>query len=662
MLKKRVKSRGRGVLALGFWVLAVWGVTFCLGGEAAPTGVEGVPPSVRGQVPRTPPQAPRAAYAGVPGGTSGDARDIDANAPSSGWDPARYISLDEIRPGMEGYCLTEYGIDGIEKFGLKVIDVVREFEPGRDVILVQGTDERFIHTGPVAGCSGSPVYIDGRLAGALAFAWTYSKDPVYGATPIGDMLRVGLGKAEKPVPAFSIDYSRPIDLSEIDRQISRPQLSARNRFGGANVLPCPLIASGLGAEACEQLNTAVEPFGFTVVPGMAGGSSEGEGAGDQNGEDGKRQLVPGACLVVPLVSGDMTIAVYGTVTEVRDGTVYGFGHPFMGYGAVDLPMATGKVHTVITSLVRSNKLAKVVETVGAFTNDEGAGVLGKIGAEAQTFPLAVRIERYNDIERAYNCRAASNRILTPTLIRAVISGAALYLGDFPPDHTVKYKTSIALKGFEPIIWENVSTGFGTLEMAVEASSAAALLMNNPYDEVGIESMEFDISVAPKDTISHIWSADLADTTVKAGERIGIDVVVESVKTQMIKYRIDMEIPEDLRAGKYELTLCGSQDYGEFLLKTVPHKFIGQDLPDLVEALRDSLQVRRDRLYCYLVLPSSGIIIEKAELPDLPATKMLVLQSLARPVRTQLYPNWIEKTLETGTVVINKKTVQITIEE
>lgn len=625
MFKKRVKSRGRGILALGFWIPAVLGVSFCLGGE--------------------------------PG-----AENRDANAPSDGWDAARYISLDEIKPGMEGYCLTEYGIDGIEKFGLKVIDVVREFEPGRDVILVQGTDERFIHTGPVAGCSGSPVYIDGRMAGALAFAWTYSKDPVYGATPIGDMLRVGLGKSEKPAPAFSIDYSRPIDLSEIDRQISMPRLSARNRFGGASVLPCPLITTGLGVEACEQLSTAVEPFGFTVVPGIGGSSVQAEGAGGQEGGDGKRQLVPGACLVVPLVSGDMTIAVYGTVTEVRDGTVYGFGHPFMGYGAVDLPMATGKVHTVITSLVRSNKLAQVVETVGAFTNDEGAGVLGKIGSEAQTFPLAVRIERYNDIERVYNCRAASNRILTPTLIRTVISGAALYLGDFPPDHTVKYKTAIALKGFEPIIWENVSTGAGVLEMAVEASSAAALLMNNPYNEVSIESMEFDISVAPKDTISHIWSADLADTTVKAGERIGIDVVVESVKTQMIKYRIDMEIPEDLRAGKYELTLCGSQDYGEFLLKTVPHKFVGQDLPDLVEALRDSLQVRRDRLYCYLVLPSSGIVIEKAELPDLPATKMLVLQSLARPVRTQLYPNWIERTLETGTVVINKKTVQITIEE
>jgi len=232
----------------------------------------------------------------------------------------------------------------------------------------------------------------------------------------------------------------------------------------------------------------------------------------------------------------------------------------------------------------------------------------------------------------------------------------------PPDHTVEYKTSIGIKGFEPIICENVSTGLGVLQMAVEASSALALLMNNPYDKVVVESMEFDISITPKDTISHIWSANLSDTTVKAGEKIGIDVVIEAVHTQKKQYEIEMEIPKDLKAGKYELTLCGSRGYEQFLLKTVPHKFIGQDLPDLVDALRDTLQVRRDRLYCYLVLPSSGIIIEKAELPDLPATKMLVLQSLTRPVTTQLHPHWIEKALDTGTVVINKRTIRITVEK
>lgn len=623
MSEKTAKSKGCCLLVLGFCVLAAIGGSPC------------------------------------PGAASAKKAD-GSSFPSGLWDPARYIGLDEIKPGMEGYCLTEYGIEGIEKFALKVIDVVRDFEPGRDVILVQGTDERFIHTGPVAGCSGSPVYIDGRMAGALAFAWTYSKDPLYGATAIADMLRVGMGKADQPEPAFVFDYSKPIDLAEIDRKITSSLASPKRQFGGVSTLPCPLITSGMSPEACEQLSAAVKPFGFMVVPGIGGGSMQASAAGEDAEADLK--LSPGSCLVIPLVSGDMTMAVYGTVTEVRDGSVYGFGHPFMGYGAIDLPMATGKVHTVISTMVRSSKLAAVVKTVGAFRNDEGAGILGKIGEEARTIPLTVRIDRYNDTERVFNCRVASNRMLTPSLIRSVISGAALYLGDLPPDHTIHYKGNIAIKGFEPIIFENVSTGFGVLQMASESVGSVALLMNNPYGEVVFDSMEFDIRIVPKDTISHIWSMNLSDTTVKAGEKIGIDLVIEAVFTQKKAYHIDMEIPKNLKPGKYELTLCGYRDYEQFLLKTVPHRFIGQDLPDLVSALRDTLQVKRDKLYCYLVLPSAGLIIEKAELPDLPPTKMLVLQSLARPMRAQAYPHWIEKTLQTGTVVINKRTVRITVEK
>ena len=136
------------------------------------------------------------------------------------WDSTKYIDLDEIKPGMKAECLTEYGIAGIEKFGLEVVDVVRDFEPGLDIILVSGTDERFKHTGPVAGCSGSPVYINGRIAGALAYAWAYAKDPLYGVTPISEMLKVGLGTQTESTkqsmgqgPAI-FDFSKPIDLTE----------------------------------------------------------------------------------------------------------------------------------------------------------------------------------------------------------------------------------------------------------------------------------------------------------------------------------------------------------------------------------------------------------------------------------------------------------------
>ena len=120
-------------------------------------------------------------------------QDTDESAPEA----PRYIHIDEIEPGMEAYCLTDYGEAGIEKFALRVVDVVHNIDPGHNAILVMGTDERFQHTGPVGGCSGSPVYIDGRLAGALAFGWSFSKDPLYGVTPIKEMLE---GRTDQPRP------------------------------------------------------------------------------------------------------------------------------------------------------------------------------------------------------------------------------------------------------------------------------------------------------------------------------------------------------------------------------------------------------------------------------------------------------------------------------
>jgi hypothetical protein len=356
------------------------------------------------------------------------------------------------------------------------------------------------------------------------------------------------------------------------------------------------------------------------------------------------------------------MVVLGTVTEVRDDAVYGFGHSYLGYGAVDLPMATGKVNTVVSSVSRSFKLGSALEIVGALTRDETAAVYGRIGAEPQMFPLTIRTERYNDTEpRVYNCRVAHNRLFTPGLVRSAITGAALYLGDFPPDHTIEYKVAIGMRGGESVRFENVSTGLGLIEMSVDSISSLALLMNNPYEEVDIESIDVDVRVLAKNVISHIWSVSLSDSKVKAGEQVQIDVIVESVLAGKKKYEFGLKVPDELAPGKYELMVCGTSEYERFLRKTVPYRYIAQSMPSLIKALNDALKVRRDRLYCVLAMPPGGITVERAELPDLPATKALVLHSAKRALRTQAYRPWLEETLEIGTVVIDKKVVPIIVE-
>ncbi|MBN1359447.1 MAG: hypothetical protein JW993_02595 [Sedimentisphaerales bacterium] len=577
------------------------------------------------------------------------------------WDPQRYISVEEVKPGMEAYCLTDYGVDGVEKFALRVVNVVYEIEPGRDAILVMGLDERFKHTGVVAGCSGSPVYIDGRLAGALAFGWTYSKDPLYGVTPIKEMLQVGsVAGSDQPAagsrgPAFSFDFSKPIDLVAVSARVKSTKLFNIGSTGAATRLPCPLLISGLSPASCEQAASQLEAMGFAAAPGLSG-SAEGE-------SNGSPEFTPGAALTIPLVAGDIKMYVLGTVTEVRGDRVYGFGHSFLGYGPLNLPMAGGKVYTVVSSVMRSSKLGAATDIVGSITSDETAAIYGKIGMTPRMIPLSIRVNHFNDSTvRTYHCQVADNESLAPQLVPSAVSAAALQVGSLPPDHTVEYKAAIDLKDGNAVRFANISTGVELSEPISELMGALVLLMNNPFKTAEIESLDFDVRISPKNTEAHLWSVDVSNTTVKPGEDIEVTVVVESYLAEKKMYRLTLTVPEDVAAGKYQLLLCGVYEYENFLRKTTPYRFLATNYRTLIEALNDALSVERTKLHCCLVLPPEGIMLEKAQLPSLPETKAVIFQNDGRALKAQPHPRWIEKTVETGTVIADKEIVPIVVEE
>ena len=574
------------------------------------------------------------------------------------WDPQKYISIDEIKPGMDAYCLTVYEGTNIEKFDLVVLDVVRGLQPGRNAILVKGTDERFIHTGPVAGCSGSPVYIDGRLAGALAFGWFFSKDPLYGVTPIAEMLPVGQqpqntdDASNSHAPAF--DFSRPLDLEQIAEQIANPAPLSASATNGLSVLPSPLVTSGLHPDVFDQLDSIMAPYGFMPVAG-AGTSSY---TSNQN-----INLSPGSCLSVPLATGDIRLEIIGTVTEVRGKEVYGFGHSFLGYGKTELPMATGRVHTIVSTLMRSFKLGSSIEIVGALTSDESTAVHGIIGQQASMIPLTIQVERYNDPQtRIYNCTVANNRILTPVLFRICVAGAALVRGNLPPDHSIEYEATIAVKDARTLTFRNVSTGVSVADLVTEISAVTAILMNNPYKELDIESVDVKINIIPESIASRLWSVEIVDSKLKPSEVVKLAVTVETFRSEKTKYNLTLKIPENLPPGKYDLLVCGGKTYLQFLRKTTPFKFIPQNLTELTDALNNILQVKRDKIYCILMLPAGGVTLESAELPDLPPTKMLILQDTKRTLRSFPYRRWIEKNITTGTIILDQKVMKLTVEK
>jgi len=580
------------------------------------------------------------------------------------WDPSRYIDINEIRPGMEGYCLTCLAGTQPEKFALKVVSVVRDIEPGRDAVLVMGTDERFIHTGPVAGCSGSPVYLDGRMAGALAFGWSLSKDPLYGVTPIRQMLQIG-GSSPRPArttspmaggATLSWDYSRPIDLTRFASRLHSSRFIRPDGEEGHAPMPCTLVVSGLPTEACEQMASGLADLGLKAVPAVGGR----EGPGDVSD---KVSLAPGAAMMIPLVDGDVRMAVLGTVTEVEGDKIYGFGHNFLGCGPIDLPLATARVHTVVSNLAQSFKIGSLLEVVGAITLDEPRGVVGRIGQRARTLPLQVEVTGADSAQvRRFDCRLAYHRTLTADLLRAVLAGTSLYFGNLPPDHTITYAGSLELDNGRVIRFSNVSSGMGLGELIADTMGTVVLLMNNPFREVPIRRAQFDVSVTGDNRLSSLYAIDVSDRKVKPGQEIVVGAVVESYPAVRHRFEFKVPVPERIEPGEYTLTVCGPYEYLQMLKRLAPYRFLARDTGTLMEALEYLLSIRRDRLYCLLELPASGVAMERHELPDLPATKALVLESVNRTIAIQPFQPWIERSLEIHTITADRETLKITVEK
>ncbi|MBE0537140.1 MAG: hypothetical protein IH624_15875 [Phycisphaerae bacterium] len=561
-------------------------------------------------------------------------------------DATRYITLEEIHTDMDAWCLTVLEGTRVERFPLKILSIIRNYQPQRDAILVIGTDERFIHAGAIHGCSGSPVYINGRMAGALAAGWDGSKDPLYLVTPIEEMLAIGAtaAPAAATTRALGIDLSGPIDLAAISDTLSRRTTDTQ--------MP---LATSLSASVCRELSPRLAAVGMKPVP--AGGARV---SGYEAGVTG---YTPGSVLAVPLITGDIAMAAIGTVTEVADGSVYGFGHDFIGIGAVDLPMASGIVHTVVPGFLQAIKFAAAGPVNGAIRFDEAAGIRGRIDAVAKTIPLHIRVNRYNDPqERTYDCRLAVERLRTPVILQSAIVAAIGMRGSLPGEHTLRYKGVIAPEGFEPIVFENVSSGETYGEIAAEVFSTAALLLSNPYTAIDITSLDFDIAVVDENTRATIRTVTVSDTDLKPGGTLTVSVLLQGYMSELSLHHLTVAIPEDLRPGEYDVTVAGAYEYEKFIRKVAPYKFTAFDLATLVETLGDLLTIRRDRLYVAMALPAEGVTIKRSELPMLPASRAMLLSDAKRTIATQKYGRWIESSVQTDTVVFGGRSIRITVHE
>jgi hypothetical protein len=577
--------------------------------------------------------------------------------PAKGMDKSRYIAVSEIKPGMEGYFLTVFEGQKIEKYPLVVLSVVPNWQPARDAILVRAKDPISEKSGAIGGCSGSPMILDGRIAGALAAGFTAGKEPLYFVTPIEYMLDIGTaGPGSAVAQTGGIPVGPVIDLKEFDRQYQDYLQShyAPQTAGASNLMP---LVTSLPERVCSQLNSSFERMGFLAVPG--GGKMAAEAAGSK---PAKPIFEPGGVIAVPLLSGDITMAATGTVTEVVDGKIYGFGHSFTGLGPVDLPLCSGEIHAVVSSITRSFKYSSPGDIVGRLQFDETCGIMGRVGNPPPLIPLTIEVEYFNDPKvRKYVCQMATEPTRSPLILQSAISGAGLMQGSAPIEHSVRYKGRIEVKGYEPFVLDNVSSGRELSDLLSEASSIMAMLMNNRFAKVQFGPMSFNIQVTASDTQAAIADVEMVDPRIKAGHTLKLSVELQTLQSRKQVQQITLDTPEDLNPGAYELLICGADEYEKYLRKVGMYRFTAYDLDTLVRAIRTLTGIRRDRLYAVLSLPPTGLAIEQTELPRVPGSKALLLQDPRRTVELQPMMGRVEKQVPSAFVVRGAKTLRVVVE-
>lgn len=563
-----------------------------------------------------------------------------------------HISIDEIQTGMQGYCLTVWEGSVIERFPLKVLSIIRNQRPGGDMIVVRVNDPRFETAGAIHGCSGSPVFIDGRLAGALAAGWDGSLEPLYLVRPIKEMLDVGTAgqPSASPLtwPTFTGDS---IDLSEMANYY-------RDFATFSHVRPVARmpLATSLSESVCQDLADKFGRMGFSPLPsGMSAG-----GAADAADDTA---IQPGGILAAVMCSGDIHLAAVGTATYIDGQTVYGFGHSFTGNGLVEFPMSAGKVHTIVATRSSSFKLASPGPVVGTIQFDQNAAIRGQIGVMPRQVPLRIVIDRFNDSTvRTWNCKIVYDRFFTPMVAQLVLAATAQMQGPFPTEHTLRYMGQIDVSEGTPIRFENISSDRSMADVATEVFATLGILMNNPFAEVSPTGIDVKITIEPTNATAALGSATLSQTIVKPGQTVTAEVTLESFRSAKSRQSILLTMPDNLPPGNYPLQLMGADAYAAFLRQTAPQRFRVVDAPTLIDGLNRLLDAPRNRLYAVLSVPATGLTLRRHTLGDLPPTRMNLLQDAKRAEPIEPFRKWVESSVAVDKIIAGAVQIELTIEQ
>lgn len=553
------------------------------------------------------------------------------------------MPLKDIQPGMRATCKTVFQGTTVEEFELEIIDVIRNFSPQNDVLLVRLLSPKAQKTGVVSGMSGSPVYIDGKLIGALAYRFgTFTKEAIGGITPIEQMLAIlekeKLREQERQMLGARQDFPLSLSLgSLVDRSKREEAFFAffsrnsipRTASHGLSPMQIPISVAGVPIPHDSRFFHRFEQLGFQLIQGGATAAKR----------DSDIPIVPGGAVSGVIFDGDVNVSAVGTVTHVDGNQVLAFGHPLIGSGAVSIPMAPAKILTTIASTYSSYKMAEVASVVGTIHQDRTSGVMGIIGSQPKMFPVNIRYKSPFQGQSQYQFRIASDKSLNAMIpffmwfaMSSTIEAARMGSGEFSTRLTGK----ITLANSEDVVIDNYfsgtqpgeDAGLSTLEVAILTST----LLMNPFEPVEIEKIDltFDSEFGSQAAeIERIW---YDKSRVKPGDDLNLNIFLRPYQDNLVKISHQLKIPENLEPGTYIVLIGGASYITKFETSISPGKYIPHDFEHLVNLLN---QKRKNNvLTIQLRKPDYGTIIEDKEFTKLPPSILRTMNSRKTSNRKQ----------------------------
>ena len=537
------------------------------------------------------------------------------------------MPLNQIRAGMKGTALTVFQGVKPESMDVEVLGVLHNVNgPKGDIILVRLRGAKPEYTGVVAGMSGSPVYFDGKLAGALAFRiGEFSKEPIAGVTPIEEMLEIN---ALDHRPARETTSTMRASLSSADSlsqsgatQTASPGESATLPAKSSNYLTpieTPLVFNGFSEETLERYSSQFAAIGIVPVMGIGSASDRKQ----------PEPIEAGSAVSAVLVRGDMDIAATCTVTYVDPQRLLACGHPLLQFGEVDLPMTKATVLATLPSPMNAFKIVNTTETVGAFVQDRQNGIMGVPGLESKMIPVTVAMHN-GAATKEFHYEILNNARLSPVAMMATVFNALHGTNEYGEDITYRMHGVLSVKGYPDVTVRNM---FAPQDNGQPAAALAAAtigdrfgrIYTNSFSTPDIQGVKLDFDLVRERRSARLEAARTDMTEARPGDRIMVETVIRPYRGERLVRQIPIRIPTSTSKGTLRILVSDGETLDR-IHRGTPMMNRGLGLAPTIALL--NRERANDRVYVSLIQSDPEAMVADKVMPTLPLSVMNVMDNM-----------------------------------